>query len=62
MSQPRKRKNPHAVALGSIGGKKRAKNQTPEERRTLASHAVIVREARRHRSIIQEVLTKKSKR
>jgi hypothetical protein len=45
-----KAKNPHAVALGKLGGSKggkvRASKQTPEERRTLARKAAQVRWAK----------------
>jgi hypothetical protein len=39
----RKPKNPHAVALGSNGGKKRAKKMTKEQRRASALHAITIR-------------------
>jgi hypothetical protein len=43
-------KNPHAVALGRLGGKKggpaRAKNLTPEQRREIAKKAARARWAR----------------
>ena len=35
----KKQKNPHAVALGSLGGKARAKALTPEQRKAIASNA-----------------------
>ena len=44
-------KNPHAVALGRLGGKKggpaRAKKLTPEQRREIARKAARARWARR---------------
>jgi hypothetical protein len=44
-------KNPHAVALGRLGGKKggpaRAKKLTPEQRQEIARKAARVRWARR---------------
>lgn len=44
-------KNPHAVALGRLGGKKggpaRAKKLTPEQRREIAQKAARLRWARR---------------
>ena len=44
-------RNPHAVALGSIGGKKggesRARNLTPEQRKRIASKAAKARWAAR---------------
>jgi hypothetical protein len=43
----RKRKDPAAVALGKKGGKKRVKNQTPQERSESARHAITTRWARR---------------
>jgi hypothetical protein len=42
-----KRKDPAAVALGRKGGKKRVKNQTPEERSASARHAITTRWAGR---------------
>ena len=43
----KKKKNPHAVALGRKGGKKggpaRAANMTPEERSKSARNAVLAR-------------------
>ena len=45
-----KKKNPHAVALGKIGGSKggkiRAANLTPERRREIARKAVLARWAK----------------
>lgn len=45
-------KNPHAVALGRLGGKKggpaRAKKLTPEQRREIAQKAAAARWAHRH--------------
>ena len=45
-----KKKNPHAVALGRLGGlkggKARTAKLTPEERRDLARKAVLVRWAK----------------
>jgi hypothetical protein len=45
------KKNPHAVALGRVGGKKggvaRAAKLTPDERKAIASHAAIVRWTRK---------------
>jgi len=45
-----KKKNPHAVALGRLGGlkggKARVAKLTPEERRDLARKAVLTRWAR----------------
>ena len=45
-----KKKNPHAVALGRVGGRKSAKARmeklTPEQRQEIARHAVLVRWAR----------------
>ena len=45
-----KKKNPHAVALGRIGGRKSAKARmeklTPERRQEIARNAVLVRWAK----------------
>jgi hypothetical protein len=45
-----KKKNPHAVALGKIGGSKggkiRAANLTPERRREIPRKAVLARWAK----------------
>ena len=45
-----KKKNPHAVALGKIGGSKggkaRAARLTPERRREIAQKAVLARWAK----------------
>jgi len=42
-----KEKNPHAVALGKLGGSKggkiRAQRQSPEERKMLAKKAALAR-------------------
>jgi len=50
----RKRKNPHAVALGRKGGKKggpaRAAKMTPEQRQEAARKAVLARWARAKQS------------
>lgn len=40
-------KNPHAQALGSLGGKKTAKNMTKEQRVARAKKAVQAREDKR---------------
>lgn len=40
-------KNPNAVALGSLGGKARAKKLSPERRREIAIKAVQAREAKK---------------
>ena len=49
--EPPSDKNPHAVALGRLGGKKggaaRAKKLTPEQRREIARRAAAARWARR---------------
>ena len=46
-------KNPHAVALGKMGGakggKKRAANLTPEQRSASARRAALARWARRNK-------------
>jgi hypothetical protein len=46
----KKRKNPHAVALGrkggKVGGPARAANMTPEERKESARKAVLARWAK----------------
>jgi hypothetical protein len=46
----KKRKNPHAVALGKMGGSKggkiRAAKLTPEQRREIARKAVLARWAK----------------
>lgn len=39
-------KNPHAQALGSLGGKKAAKNMTKEQRSERARKAVEARKAK----------------
>jgi hypothetical protein len=39
-------KNPHAVALGRIGGKARLQKLTPEKRREIARKAINTRWAR----------------
>lgn len=39
-------KNPHAVALGRMGGQARTSKLTPEERRRIAQHAIRTRWAR----------------
>jgi len=39
------RKNPHAVALGKLGGKARAKSLTPEQRTAIAQKAAAARNA-----------------
>jgi hypothetical protein len=48
-----KEKNPHAVALGKLGGSKggkiRAQRQTPEERKSLARKAALARWSKRSR-------------
>ena len=45
--QPTSAKNPHAVALGRLGGKKggaaRAAKLTPEQRKEIAKNAAIAR-------------------
>jgi len=45
-----KKKNPHAVALGKMGGRKSAKARmeklTPEQRQEIARHAVRARWAK----------------
>jgi len=43
----KKTPNPHAQALGSLGGKARAKNLSPEERSRIAKLAVQARERKR---------------
>ncbi len=47
MAKKRGRKNPHAVALGKLGGakggKKAAANLTPEQRRERARRAALAR-------------------
>lgn len=40
-------KNLHAVSLGSLGGKARAKKLSPERRREIAINAVKAREEKR---------------
>jgi hypothetical protein len=49
--EKRKRKNPHAVALGRLGGlkggKARISKLTPEERKELARKAIRARWAKR---------------
>ncbi len=49
-----KKKNPHAVALGRLGGSKggkaRAARQTPEQRREIARNAARARWAKRKKS------------
>ncbi len=42
----RKQKNPHAVALGQLGGKGRAQKLTPERRQEIARKAVLARWAK----------------
>ena len=42
----KKSKNPHAVALGKLGGDQRAVNLTPEQRREIARKAVLARWAK----------------
>jgi len=48
----KKKKNPHAVALGKLGGKKggkaRAANLTPAERSAIAKKAGIARHGGKH--------------
>jgi hypothetical protein len=39
---PRKGKNPHAVALGRLGGKRRAEVLTTEERRDIGTQGGLV--------------------
>jgi hypothetical protein len=51
-------KNPHAVALGSLGGKSRARNTTPEQRRRWARLGGLARAAKYE----PEVLVKWAKR
>lgn len=41
------KKNPHAAALGKLGGKARAKKTTPEERKTWARLGGLAR-AKKH--------------
>ncbi len=43
----RKKKNPAAVTLGSMGGKARAKKLSPERRREIARNAIRARWGRR---------------
>ncbi len=49
-----KEKNPHAVALGKLGGAKggrvRAQRQTPEQRKELARKAAMARWSKGQRS------------
>jgi hypothetical protein len=42
----KKKKNPHASALGRLGGRARANSMTPAERRELASKAGRARAAK----------------
>jgi hypothetical protein len=42
----KKKKNPHAVAMGRIGGKARLQKLTPEQRREYARKAVLARWAK----------------
>jgi hypothetical protein len=50
-----KKKNPHAVALGRLGGlkggKARTEKLTPEERKELARKAVLARWAKHRKQI-----------
>lgn len=39
---PRNPKNPHAVALGRLGGKRRAEVLSPEQRQDIASQGGLV--------------------
>jgi hypothetical protein len=54
---PKKTKNPHAVALGRLGGlkggKARTAKLTAEERRALARKAVLVRWAKAKKKALQ---------
>lgn len=53
MAKKKKRKNPHAVALGKMGGSKggkiRAAKLTPEQRREIARKAVLARWAKQRK-------------
>ena len=44
---PKEKKNPHAVALGRKGGKRRVQSMTPEELRASAQKAARVRWAQK---------------
>jgi hypothetical protein len=52
------KKNPAAVALGKLGGARRAENMTPEERSAAAAAAVAARNeklsAKRRREIARQ--------
>ena len=56
-----KRKNPHAVALGRIGGKARKKALTPERRSEIARSAVEER-WRRARAAVLPAKAKRKRR
>jgi len=43
----KKAKNPHAVALGSMGGKARREKLTPEQRKEIAKKAIRARWSKR---------------
>jgi hypothetical protein len=45
----KKEKNPHSVALGSLGGKARAAKLSPERRREIARKAIRARWDRKKR-------------
>jgi hypothetical protein len=57
-SMPKKTKNPHAVALGRLGGlkggKARTSKLTAEERRALARKAVLARWAKAKKKVQQK--------
>ena len=42
----KKQNNPHAVALGQLGGKARVQKLTPERRQEIARNAVLARWAK----------------
>ena len=46
MMAKKRDKNPHAVALGRIGGKARLQKLTPEKRREIARKAISIRWAK----------------
>jgi len=56
----KKKKNPHAVALGKLGGskggKKRAANLSPERRREISQKAISARWAKKKKTSSGEQL------
>jgi hypothetical protein len=49
-------KNPHAQALGALGGKARASKLTPEQRKEIAKKGGLARQAKSRHTIPPETI------